>query len=118
MSHTAEFAAAIATGVTTFTIATLGVEPQALVVAAMGAGAGMAIAPGLGRWRAAITFISVISLCAVVGTAIASAYGGGNIARNATSGILAALFHPIVSVIVQRIPEAVDGFMRKLGLKQ
>ncbi len=118
MSHTAEFAAAIATGVTTFTIATLGVEPQALVVAAMGAGAGMAIAPGLGRWRAAITFVSVICLCAVVGTALASAYGGGNIARNATSGLLAAVFHPLFSVAVQRLPELFDGAMRKIGLKQ
>lgn len=115
---TSTIATAVATGVTTFVVATLGVEPQALFAAGMGAGAGMAIAPGLGRWKAAVTFLCTIGLCAVVGTWMAQAYGGGSIARNAAAAVLAAVFHPLFSVAIQRIPEIFDGLMKKVGLKQ
>jgi hypothetical protein len=116
---TVAFAGATATGITALTLQTLGVEPQALVYGAVGAGIGTTAAPALGRVRAVMMFVCVVCLCAVAGTVIAGLYwGNSNIWRNLIAGCLAAIFHPLFSAIVVKIPEALDGILRKVGLKQ
>lgn len=118
LDPTTEAVMSVAAGVAAVTLAVLGVEPQALVYAAMGGFAGMAVAQNLGRWKAVITFACVMCLCAAFGTWCAQHYGGGMVARNIVAGASAAVFHPLFSVVVQRIPDAFDGFLRKIGLKQ
>lgn len=115
---TTEAVSSIAAGVVAVTLAALGVHPQALVYAALGGFIGMAFAPNLGRWKAVITFGSVMCLCAAFGTWCAAHYQGSDVLRNIVAGGSALVFHPLFSIVVQRLPEAADGFLRKIGLKQ
>jgi hypothetical protein len=106
-------------GVSAITLQLLGVEPQSLVYGAIGAGIGTTAAPALGRIRAVFMFVCIVCLCAVAGTVLAQLYwGNSNVWRNLIAGSLAAIFHPLFSAVVVKIPEALDGAMRKVGLKQ
>ncbi len=117
LDPTTEAVTSVAAGIAAITLAALGVEPQALVYAAMGGFAGMAVAPNLGRWKAVLTFGCVMCLCAAFGTWCAQHYGGNLVARNLVAGGSAAVFHPLFSVIVQQLPDAWAGLLRKFGLK-
>jgi hypothetical protein len=114
----AAIAASVAGAVTSIALTTIGIEPQSIMWCAIGAGAGTAIAPGLGRAKQAVVFLCTILLCALLGTWVAQKYGGGdNIVRNLAGAFSAFFFHPFVSAAVSKIPEALDGLLRKLGLK-
>ena len=118
LDPTTELVTSVAAGVTAVTLAALGVEPQALMYAAMGGFAGMAVAPNLGRSKALATFFCVMCLCAAFGTWVAQHWQATLAARNIVAGASAAVFHPLFSLAVQRLPEMFDGALRRLGLKQ
>ena len=112
-------AASVVTAVATVTAATLGVDPQSLVYGAIGAGIGSTAAPSVGKIRSVLLFLCVVCLCAVTGTALAQLYWGSSpLWRNLIAGGFAAIFHPLFSAVIVKIPEALDGILRKVGLKQ
>ncbi len=117
MNATTEVATSLATGIAAITLTTLGVEPQSLLYAMMGGFVGLLAAPQLGRWKSIVIFVSVMCLCAAVGTWVAQSYSYPHVARNAIAGVLAAVFHPAFAVVVQKLPDIFDGFMKKAGLK-
>ncbi len=117
LDPTAELVTSVAAGVTAVTLAALGVEPQALMYAAMGGFAGMAVAPNLGRIKALATFFCVMCLCAAFGTWVAQHWQASLVARNIVAGASAAVFHPLFSLAVQRLPEMFDGVLKRVGLK-
>jgi hypothetical protein len=115
---TAIVAASLVSAATAVTMSALGVEPQQLVIATVGAGAGSVAAPNLGRVRAILTFVCVVCLCAVVGALVAEVYiGPSKLARNSTIGVLAALFHPLFSFIVAWVQDLFNAAARKWGFK-
>jgi len=110
---------AAASVVTAVTMQTLGVDPQALVFGAIGAGVGTTAAPELGRVRSTMMFVCVVCLCALAGTMAAQQYWGNSpLWRNLIAAGTAAVFHPLFAAIVVRIPEMFDGVLRKFGLKE
>jgi hypothetical protein len=101
------------------TLSILGVEPQSVVCAAMGAGIGTTWAPEMGRIRGVVIFTCVTGLCAIGGTAAAIHWSDGSgIYRNLFAGTLATLFHPLIAGVVTKLPDVLDGILRKFGLKQ
>lgn len=115
---TSSVAAAAASGVAALTIALLGVEPQALFYGGVGAALGLTFAPEASKLRAALTFIAVVLTCAALGTwGSAQWFSGTAPARNGLALALGMVFHPMFTNIVGKIPEIIDGVMRKAGLK-
>ena len=101
------------------TLSILGVEPQSLVYAAMGAGIGTTWAPEMGRFRAVAVFSCVICLSAVGGTVASMSWANGSsIWRNLFAGSLAMVFHPLVAGFISKIPDMWDGVLRLLRVKQ
>lgn len=101
------------------TLSLLGVEPQALVYAAMGAGIGTTWAPEMPRWRAAVVFVSVICISAAAGTVAALSYTTGTaVWRNLLAGLIAVAFHPLLAAAITKFPDAIDGLLKLVRLKQ
>lgn len=104
---------------TAATLSILGVEPQSLVYAAMGAGIGTTWAPEMPRIRAAVVFTCVICLSALAGTVAAVLWtSGSGLFRNLFAGVIAVVFHPLISSGIAKMPEAWDGLLRLVRLKQ
>lgn len=101
------------------TLSLLGVEPQSLVYAAMGAGIGTTWAPEMPRIRGVVVFVCVICLSALGGTVAALAWSNGAaVWRNLFSGSLAMVFHPLIAGFVTKIPDLWDGLLKLARLKQ
>lgn len=108
----------VGAGLGSVTAAVLGVEPQALVLAVIGCGIGIGFAPRSGRVRAVLLFVAVVAACAVLGTwAAAQWFGASPLARNGISLILGIAFHPLLGVMIARIPSTFDALLGRLGLK-
>lgn len=115
---TSSVVAAASAGGGALIVAMLGVEPQALLWASVGAFIGLPIAAQTGRLRAAAVYVAVVLSCALLGTLIAvQVANGAVVARNSAALVLAMGFHPILSAAVGAIPALVDGMLRKAGLK-
>lgn len=109
----------VAAGIAGAIVALLGVEPQALVWAAVGAIFGAPLAPQAGRVRQILVFMAVVLACALLGHWAADSWHQGSVrARNAWALVLAAGFHPLSAAVVASIPSlwqafasGVSGFM-------
>jgi hypothetical protein len=85
--------------------------------ALVGAALGMSFAAATSRARAAFVFVAVVLSCSLFGAWLAQRYYGGEpLSRNAFSCVLAIGFHPLIAAAVTRLPAALDGLMRKLGI--
>ena len=114
MANTASSALeATAAGVGAVTLAVIGVEPQALLWGAIGALIGMTLAAPAGRVRAALTLIAVALACAELGTWAAVRYfDAAPIARNGACLVLGILFHPLLAILVGKLPAIVSVVTR------
>lgn len=90
-------------------VALTGIEPQPIFWAVVGATIGLSFAPATTRPRAVVVFVAVVLLCALGGTFLASvgieiAPTFVPLARNTFSALLAMLFHPLVTALVNSLP--------------
>ena len=110
---TSGIAIGTAAGLGALFVATVGVEPQALVWGFVGATFGVPMAPPSGRVRSIMVFFAVILACALLGTWAADYwFQGGRMARNGFSMGLGAVFHPLFARVVMVIPAIVDSVVR------
>lgn len=113
---TAAAATAASAGVGALILATLGVEPQALLWGAVGASIGLTVAPPSSRMRAWATFAAVVLLSALAGTYVAHEHmADSTVARNAVSAAVAALFHPLFTAAVAGVPSLVQRLTDRIG---
>jgi hypothetical protein len=119
MSVTEQGATAVAAGVAAVTVGLFGIAPHALVAAFAGGCIGLLFAREVGKYKAIAVFLGVVFVAAFVGTWIAEAqYAQSMEARNAISGILAAVAHPMLSGLIEQLPSLLRGWAEKLGAKQ
>jgi hypothetical protein len=115
MAHDATISAAAAatTGVSAWVLAALGVHPQALAYALFGSVIGATFAPKTSRWRAAAVFVAVVASGAELGSWIALSYWPGDnpLARNGCALVLSMLFHPLLTVVIGRLPALGDRIL-------
>ena len=77
----------------------------------------MSFAAATTRTRATIVFFAVVLVCSLFGAWLAQRYLGGEpLSRNAFACILAIVFHPLLNAAITRLPAALDGALRKLGI--
>jgi hypothetical protein len=122
-NFTATAADAVGAGIVAGVVSWVGVEPQALIYAGMGATLGMGATPPAGRLRTLCMFLAVTMLCAALGHFVELHFyaGADKFARNLTSGISAALAYIVLGAVMASVPPfistAFEGVLRKLGLK-
>lgn len=116
-STTASAAGAAAAGAGALVLSTLGLDAAALFWSLVGASLGMSFAAATTRGRAVVVFSAVVLVCSLFGAFIAQRWAGGEaLARNAGACLLAIAFHPLLNALITRLPAAIDGAMRKLGI--
>lgn len=109
-------ATATSAGLGAMILATLGVEPQALLWSAVGASIGLTVAPPASRWRAMLTFTAVVMLAALAGTYVAEHHAAGStVVRNASAAAVAALFHPLFQAAVSALPQLLSALTARFG---
>lgn len=109
-------ATATSAGLGAMILATLGVEPQALLWGAVGASIGLTVAPPASRWRAMLTFTAVVMLAALAGTYVAEHHAEGSaVVRNASAAAVAALFHPLFQAAVAGVPQLIAILTARFG---
>lgn len=100
-------------------LATLGIEPQPLMWALIGATLGLTAAPQSSRARACCVFVCAVLASALLGTWIATAMADAATRKLATSGaslVMAALFQPIFTSASAAVPHAMKAVLRRIGL--
>ena len=116
-SSAASGVGAAAAGAGAVVLSTLGLDAAALFWSLVGASLGMSFAAATTRRRAIVVFAAVVLVCSLFGAFIAQRWSGGEaLARNAYACILAIAFHPLLNALITRLPAAIDGAMRKLGI--
>lgn len=100
---------AVVAGFGAFILSAIGVEPQPLFWALIGAVFGMSFAPEAGRLRAVAVFVASIFASALLGSWLAHYIEATGYARNSMALIVAALFHPLLSATVSQVPAFVAG---------
>jgi pimeloyl-ACP methyl ester carboxylesterase len=116
-ASTASIAGAAVAGVGATALSALGLEPAALFWALVGASLGMSFAAATTRQRAVIVFCAVVLVCSLFGAFLAQQYfKADSLARNVIACALAIGFHPLLNAAITRLPAALDGLMRKLGI--
>jgi len=64
----------------------------------------------MSRARAFVVFVSVVLICSLLGAWLAQRYfGGEQLSRNAFACLLALFFHPLVSLILTKLPALWDA---------
>lgn len=115
---THEMTISAAAGVAAVVVATLGVHPQEVMWGMVGSVVGASFAPPASRWRAVAVFIATTLACALFGEWLAVEFlGGGMLARNGSACGLAIVFHPLLTIIVQRLPVLADALAGRIGGK-
>lgn len=108
--------AAIA-GAGAWALSALGLEPAPLFWALVGASLGMSFAAATTRPRAVAVFAAVVLTCSLFGAWLSQRYLAGEaLSRNVFACALAIVFHPALNAAITRLPAALDGLMRKLGI--
>ena len=114
---TATVVGATSAGVGAFVMAMIGVEPQPIFWALIGATFGLSFAAETGRLRSVAIFVCVVLTAALVGSLIAEAYfANSNGWRNSASWLVAAFFHPLFSALAGALPGIVQAGLRRFGL--
>lgn len=110
-------AGAIGAGTAAALLAALGLAPQPLFWALVGATLGMSVATQAGRLRACIVFGASVLASALLGTYIAQEYlAGARLAANASALLMGAMFHPLLGAATSAVPAVVNAFLRRIGL--
>ena len=114
---TATVVGAAGAGVGAFFMAAIGIEPQPIFWALIGATFGLSFAAQTGRWRSIAVFACVVLTAAMVGSLLAESYFASSKGwRNAASWTVAAFFHPLFSAVVAAVPGVVQAGLRRIGL--
>ena len=112
-------ASATAAGTMALTMAMIGVEPQALFWAFVGAGIGLSWSAATGRARAAAVFVFVVLGAALAGTWAAQLhFAGGAIARNGLACAFAVVAHPALAAFIKQLDPLAQGLADKLGARR
>lgn len=104
---TSSVAVSLAAGVGAFIVTSIGVQPQPLFWALIGATLGLSLAAEAGRLRAVSVFVAVIFASALIGSWAAHHVDATDFGRNGLSLVVAALFHPIFSAAIAQVPAVV-----------
>lgn len=98
-------------------LTTLGIDPVALFWAFVGACIGMTFAASATRARTAIVFCCVVLACSLFGAWAAAYTSGQQLSRDAFACVLAIVFHPLLTALVNLLPTALNGVLRffKIG---
>lgn len=114
---TATVVTAVGAGIGAFFIAAIGIEPQPIFWALIGATFGMSFAAQSGRLRWLAVFVCVVLTAAMAGSLIAESYfSSSNGWRNSLSWLVAAFFHPIFTAMSAAVPIIVQAGLRRLGI--
>lgn len=114
MSEPASAAIGAALGVSV--MAALGIEPAPLFGALVGSCIGLNFAAPSGRARAVVVFLAVTLCCALFGSWLAARYLGGDPASKSVAGAgLGIWFHPTLNLAIDRLPRALDAWLRRIG---
>lgn len=100
----------------------LGIEGGPLLWAFIGATLGVSWAPAASRLRFWTVFACVVLACSVCGAFLGAYWFDtkpelATRAGNVFALALAWLFHPVSAALVARVPDLIEGFMRKAGLR-
>lgn len=110
-------AGAVVTTAGAVVVAAIGVDPQALLWALIGAVIGLSFAPPAAWWRAVLLFLAVVMVCALFGTwASVEAFDGSTVARNAMAAGIAIVFHPMLAAAVSQAAAALAALRRRIGM--
>jgi hypothetical protein len=94
----------------------LGVHPQPLFWALVGATLGMSLAPQAGRSRAVAVFACVVLASALLGTWAARTYVDGSLlAADGVSLLMAVAFHPLLIAFLNAVPSFFGGWIKRLS---
>ncbi len=109
-------AAGASVGISALVTATIGVDPQALFWALVGATLGLSVAGTAARLRAIVVYLCVALSSALLGTWLARLHFEADAtARNALAALLAIGFHPLANAALTALPSLVAGWAKRLG---
>jgi hypothetical protein len=107
---------ALGAGLGAMVLNTLGVHPQALLWALIGATLGMSLAPQASRMRAVAVFACVVLSSALLGTWVARTYADGSlIASDVVALLLAIAFHPLLIAFLNGAPAFLAGWLKRFS---
>jgi hypothetical protein len=111
---TTSITSACAAGVVACTTALVGLHPHALLFAFIGATIGLSFAPVTSKWRAASLFVAVVLGAALLGSWAAAEWSAGSkLAQSGYALVIATLFHPLLTAVVEKLPAVLDGFINR-----
>lgn len=114
---TATVIGAVSAGVGGLVMSAIGIEPQPIFWALIGATFGLSFAGQTTRVRSIAVFVCVVLTAALVGSLVAEAYFGNSSGwRNSASWLVAAFFHPLFSALAAAVPNIVQAGLRRFGL--
>lgn len=109
---------AVAAGIVAAIIAGLGLDPLTVKWAAIGAGAGLLLAAHTKRWITLTSFPLVVLLAAGLAQSMDRIWFGSKEWETLLAIALGFLFHKIVPVLVEHMPDIFRGVLQRLGAKQ
>ena len=114
---TATLVTAGSAGVGAFVMAAIGIEPQPIFWALIGATFGLSFAAEAKLLKSIAVFVCVVLTAALAGSLIAEAYFANSSGwRNSASWLAAAFFHPLFSALAGAVPNIVQAGLRRFGL--
>lgn len=112
--------AALGAGLGAVALTALGVHPQPLFWALVGATLGLSLAPKAERLRAVAVFVCVVLSSALLGTWAARTYWEGSLlAADGAAWLLAVAFHPLLIAFLNAVPTlfstVVGGWLKRFS---
>lgn len=110
----------LSAGVGAVALTALGVHPQPLFWALVGATLGLSLAPQADRLRAVAVFACVVLSSALLGTWAARTYWDGSLlAADGAAWLLAVAFHPLLIAFLNAVPTlfstVVGGWLKRFS---
>lgn len=108
-----------AAGMGSLILSATGLDPHVFLYAAAGAYVGALRAPPLGLARAVGVWVAVVLVSAVLGVAIAGAFGWNkSLQHGAVAAGIALVFHPTLTVVIDRVPIIFDAILERVRVKR
>lgn len=108
--------AGLGAGAGALLLTALGVHPQPLFWALVGATLGMSLATQASRLRAVLVFACVVLASALLGTWVARSYFDGSlVAADGAALLLAVAFHPLLIAFTSAAPALVSGWIGRFA---
>ena len=105
--------------VSAITMELFGLPVQPIIWGLIGGFLGMGFAKPATFWRAAGTYVSASFISALIGSAVSSRWVDGSaIASNAIATVTAVGFHPLLALVIDRLPMIFDIFVARGGKKE